>query len=105
MPHLSREEAQRLTQRVLSFSRAEQARVNVASTQEGNVRFAQNQLSTAGDVTNLSVVVTSAFGKRVASATTNRTDDASLRAAVEKSERLARLLPEDPEYLGELGPQ
>jgi predicted Zn-dependent protease len=105
MAHLTRDEAQRLTQRVLAFSRAEQARVNVTSTQEGNVRFAQNQLSTAGDVANLSIVVTSAFGKRVASATTNRTDDASLRTVVETSERLARLLPEDPEYLGELGPQ
>jgi predicted Zn-dependent protease len=102
---LSREEAARLTARILSFSKAEQARVNLSSSQEGNIRFAVNQVSTAGDTTDLLIVVTSAFGKRVASATTNRTDDASLRRVVETSERLARLAPEDPEYLGELGPQ
>jgi predicted Zn-dependent protease len=102
---LSREEMQRLTARILSYSKAEQARVNLSSGHEGNIRFAVNQVSTAGDTTDLSIVVTSAFGKRVASATTNRTDDASLRRVVETSESLARLAPEDPEYLGELGPQ
>lgn len=101
----TREEAQALAAKVLSFSQAEQARVNIQSGSEGNTRFAVNQVSTAGDVFNASVVVTSAFGKRVASATTNRFDDDSLREVVEKSERLARLVPEDPEYLGELGPQ
>jgi predicted Zn-dependent protease len=102
---LSRDEAQRLSARILAFSKAEQARVNLSSSQEGNTRFAVNQVSTAGDTADLTIVVTSAFGKRVASATTNRTDDASLRRVVETSERLARLAPEDPEYLGELGPQ
>src|SRR5690606_37265413 len=102
---LSREEAERLVARILSFSKADQARVNLSSRQEGNIRFAVNQVSTAGDTTYLSINVTSAFGQRVASATTKRTDDASLRRVVEMSERLARLAPEDPEYLGELGPQ
>jgi predicted Zn-dependent protease len=102
---LSRDEARRLADRVLAFSRADQARVNLSSAQEGNTRFAVNQVSTAGDVTDLTISVTSAFGNRVASATTNRTDDESLRRVVETSERLARLVPEDAEYLGELGPQ
>ena len=104
-PFLGREEAEALARRVLSFSTAEDARVNVNSILQGNTRFAGNQVTTAGDVTNASVVVTSAFGKRVASATTNRLDDESLRQVVATSERLARLVPEDPEYLGELGPQ
>jgi len=102
---LGREEARHLTDRALAFSRADQARVYVSSERNGNIRFAQNQVSTAGDVDNLSITVTSAIGKRVASSTTNRTDDASLRTVVETSERLARLLPDDPEYMGELGPQ
>jgi predicted Zn-dependent protease len=102
---LGREEARQLTERVLSFSQAEQARVYVSSERNGNIRFAQNQVSTAGDVDNLSITVTSAIGKRVASSTTNRTDDDALRTVVETSERLARLLPDDPEYMGELGAQ
>jgi len=101
----TRAEAEALAARVLGFSKADEARVNLSSTVTGNTRFAQNQVSTSGDTRNGSVTVTSAWGKKVASATTNRFDDASLRQVVETSERLARLVPEDPEYLGELGPQ
>lgn len=103
--YLSRDEARALAERALSFSSAEQARVNISSGSEGNTRFAVNQISTSGDVTNATLTISSAFGKRVASATTNRFDDDSLRQTVETSERLARLVPEDPEYLGELEAQ
>jgi predicted Zn-dependent protease len=91
--YLSRDEARALAERALSFSSAEQARVNINSGSEGNTRFAVNQISTSGDVTDATLTITSAFGKRVASATTNRFDDESVR-----------LVPEDPEYLGELEP-
>lgn len=104
-PYLSRAEAEALAEKVLGFTTADDARVNIQSGAEGNTRWAVNQVSTAGDVRNASVVVTTAFGRRVASATTNRFDDESLRQVVQTSERLARLVPEDPEYLGELGPQ
>jgi predicted Zn-dependent protease len=101
----TRAEAEALAAKVLGFSRADEARVNLSSTVTGNTRFAQNQVSTSGDTRNGTVTVTSAWGKKVASATTNRFDDESLRQVVETSERLARLVPEDPEYLGELGQQ
>jgi predicted Zn-dependent protease len=101
----SRDEMRRITGRVLGMSRAEQARVNIASGLQGNTRFAVNQVSTAGDVGNAQIVVTSAFGRRVASATTNGFDDDALRRVVDTSERLAQLVPEDPEYLGELAEQ
>ncbi|HET7462359.1 MAG TPA: DNA gyrase modulator, partial [Longimicrobium sp.] len=99
---LSRDEAEAITRRALSFSTADDARVNVQSFTHGNTRFARNQISTAGDAFDGQLTVASAFGKKVASATTNRFDDESLRAVVQTSERLARLVPEDPEYLGEL---
>lgn len=102
---LTREQAQELANRVLAFSTADDARVNISSGEEGNTRFAVNQISTAGDVTDATVTVTSAFGRRIASATTNRFDDESLRRVVQTSEQLARLSPENPEYLGELGEQ
>jgi predicted Zn-dependent protease len=106
MPNfLSREQARELAGRVLAFSTADDARVNISSGEEGNTRFAVNQISTAGDVTDATATVTSAFGRRVASATTNRFDDESLRRVVQTSEQLARLSPENPEYLGELGEQ
>jgi predicted Zn-dependent protease len=99
---LSRDDARALCGRILKFSSADEARVNVWSSARGNTRFAVNQISTSGDVTSTDVSVTSAFGRRLATASTNRSDEASLRAVVETSERLARLAPEDPEYLGEL---
>jgi predicted Zn-dependent protease len=102
--YLSRDEARALAERVLGFSRAEQARVTINSGENGNTRFAANQISTSGDVTDTTVTVTSAYGRRVASSTTNRLDDEGLREAVQTSERLAPLSPEDPEYLGELEP-
>jgi len=103
--YLSRADAEALAQKVLSFSTADEARVNMNSGTQGNTRFAVNQVSTAGDTYDASVTVTSAFGKKTASATTNRFDDESLRQVVQTSERLARLVPEDPEYMGELPPQ
>lgn len=104
MAYLSRDEARALAERVLTFSRAEQARVSIDSGATGNTRFARNQISTSGDVTDTTIRVQSAYGRRVASSTTNRLDDDALRGAVQTSENLARLSPEDPEYLGELGP-
>jgi predicted Zn-dependent protease len=102
---ISREEAEAIARRTLALSTADDARVNLQSATHGNTRFARNQISTAGDAYDATLQVTSAFGKKVASATTNRFDDEALRAVVQTSERLARLVPEDPEYLGELGPQ
>ena len=103
--YLSRADAEALAQKVLSFSTADEARVNLNSGSQGNTRFAVNQVSTSGDTFDANVTVTSAFGRKVASATTNRFDDDALREVVHTSERLARLVPEDPEYMGELDPQ
>jgi len=104
-PHLGREQAEALCKRVLSFSTADEMRVNVNSGATANTRFAVNQISTAGDNTNVSITVRAVFGKKAGSATTNRTDDESLRTVVQRAEALARLAPEDPEMLPELGPQ
>ena len=103
--YLSRDETEALVRRVLGFGGADETRVTVSSGVRGNTRFAGNQVSTAGDNYNTTVTVRSAFGRRSASATTNKLDDASLRAIVSTAERLARLAPEDPEAMPELGPQ
>jgi len=102
---LSEIEARQITDQVLSHSRADQCRVNLNSAVDGNTRFAQNQMSTAGDIRRSTLTVTSAFGQKVASSTSNRFDNASLEEVVRTSEALARLAPDDPEFLGELGPQ
>ena len=103
--YLSREQAQALAKRVLAFAKADEARVNVSSGWGGNTRFAANEITTAGGATDTAVTITSTVGRRRASAQTNVLDDASLRRTVELSERLARLAPEDPELMPELGAQ
>jgi len=64
-------------------------------------RTAMNRVTTAGATNDVTIRITSAIGKRVASIDTNRLDDASLERAVGDSEALARLSPENPEYLPE----
>jgi predicted Zn-dependent protease len=102
---LTREEAQSLIERTIKLSKADAIRVNVSSARESNVRFAANQMSTAGLSSTTTIRVQSVFGKRKASVVTNNRTDEGLKRAVEQSEALAKLAPEDPEYLGELGPQ
>jgi predicted Zn-dependent protease len=103
--YLSREECETITKKALAFSHADEARVLVSSTNISNTRFAVNQISTGGDAFDSVVTVISKFGKRSGSAATNQLDDAGLRAAVEMSERVAKLSPEDPEGMPELEPQ
>ena len=103
--HLSRDEAEAIARRVLGFATADETRVTINSGARGNTRFAVNQISTAGDSYDVTVAVRSVFGRRSGTVTTNRLDDEGLRRAVQTSEQLARLAPEDPEALPELGPQ
>ena len=102
---LSREQAKALADRVLAMSQGDQTRVNISSERSGNTRFADASISTSGGITDTSVTVTVTVGKRRASASTNLLDDASLKRTVELAATLARLSPEDPELMPELGPQ
>ncbi len=104
-PVLSRAEAEAIAKKALSFATADETRVIINAGTRGNARFAVNQISTAGDTTNTTIAVRSAFGKKSAFATTNATDDESLRQVVKNAEALAKLSPEDPEAMPELGPQ
>ena len=103
--HLTRSECEDIARRVLAFATANETRVTINSGQQGNTRFAVNQISTAGDSYNAGISVQSSFGRRSGSSSTNRLDDDSLRGTVQMAERLARLSPEDPEALPLLGPQ
>ena len=102
---LSRDQARALADRVLKLSTADETRVNITSEWSGNTRFADSSITTSGGVTNVSVRVTATIGKRRASTTTNVLDDASLKRTVDLAISLARLSPEDPELMPELGPQ
>ena len=102
---LSEDDCRAIAAKVLSFATADETRVTINSSAQGNMRFAVNQASTSGDEYDNVITVRSTFGRRSASSTTNSRDDASLRAVVERAEALAKLAPEDPEAMPELGAQ
>lgn len=105
MSILSKEEAQAILKKALSYSKADECTITLGGSEGGNIRYAKNAVSTAGDVSNLSLGVSSAFGKRVGVATINEFDDASLAKVVKRAEELAQVSPENPEYMPLLGPQ
>lgn len=105
MPILSKEEARTILEKVVSFSKADECFVNLSGYDGGNIRYARNSVSTSGAESNLSLGVTAAFGKKSGTATINELDDASLQKVVTRAEELAKLSPENPEYVGVLGPQ
>lgn len=102
---MSRQECQRVVERVLALSRADGCDVTINSGYTGNTRFAANQLSTSGGVENANLAVQSHFGPKHAVVTTNDLSDESLRRVVQQSEALARLAPDDPEAMPPLPAQ
>ncbi|OKL40921.1 TldD/PmbA family protein [Pontibacter flavimaris] len=105
MAILSKEEAQAILKKALGFSKADECEVTLGGNAGGNIRYARNEVSTSGAEENTSLSVESRFGKRSGVATINEFDDASLEKVIRRSEEIARLAPESPEYVALLGPQ
>jgi predicted Zn-dependent protease len=102
---LTRDQTKALADRVLALNTGDQMRVVIVSQWSGNTRFADGRITTSGGVSDTTVTITVAIGKRQASSSTNVLDDASLKRTVDLAMQLARLSPEDPELMPELGPQ
>lgn len=102
---LNEAEAKVLCQKILSYSKADACEINISGEYKGNIRYARNEVSTSGALTNKNIAVSSAFGKKVGVATIDEFDDESLEKVVRRSEELARLAPENPEYMEPVGPQ
>jgi predicted Zn-dependent protease len=102
---LTREQAQAIVEKAVKWSKADAVDVQVNTYTQGNIRFADNQVSTAGATTDAQLGIQSAFGPKHAVVTTNDLSDEAIKRAVEQSERLARLSPDDPEAMPQLGSQ
>ena len=98
-------EARALLEKVVKLSVADEVNAQLNGQTAGNIRFALNNVSTSGIVENVSLAVAVAFGKKSGVATTNQFDDASLERCVRAAEALAKLAPDNDEYMPELGPQ
>ena len=105
MAIISKEEAQTILKKVLSYSKSDECTVTLNGQDGGNIRYARNAVSTAGESSTMGLGISSSFGKKTGTATINEFDDASLQKAVKRAEELAQLAPENPEYMPLLGAQ
>lgn len=99
MPLLSESEARSILQKILALSKADECAVRLSGERSGNLRFARNTVSTSGGADTLSAGVRCSFGSRSGYAVINEFDDESLKRVVSNAEALARLSPENPEYV------
>lgn len=96
-------EAKRLLEKIKSYSKADSVTLNLSGKNSYNLRFAVNSITTNGFADGLSLNITSNFGKKRGSVYTNKFDDESLKAAVGKSEEIAKLSPDSKEFMPPLG--
>jgi len=101
----TKEEAQIILEKALSFSTADACEINLNGSDSGNIRYARNTVSTSGQRSNQNLAVQSNFGLKSGVSTIDEFDDASLEKVVKRSEELARLSPENSEFMAPLGPQ
>ncbi|MBA2501610.1 MAG: TldD/PmbA family protein [Pyrinomonadaceae bacterium] len=102
---LTEKDAKAITERVMSFVKADDAIVNVSSENYAHQRFAANAFTTGGKREGMNVGVTVWVDKKRGASSTTETDESALRATVEQAEQLARLSPVDREYLPTLSQQ
>jgi len=99
MSIMTEAEAKTILDKVIKLSTADECTVQLTGSVEGNIRFALNNVSTSGVVSNTDLSVQVAFGKRVGSASINEFSDAALARVVKRAEELAKLAPENPEFV------
>jgi predicted Zn-dependent protease len=99
MKILNQEETKRICDKVMAMTKADECIVTINGSRTGNIRYARNNVSTAGLVEDATLTVAVAYGKKQGVATINEFDDKSLQKAVRVAEELARLAPENPEFM------
>lgn len=88
----------------IAQSQADGIFVSLSASETALSRFSENQISQNVRKNTFSLTVTSYFGKRSASASTTELDREAIAQTVARAENLARIAPEDPEWV-ELLPQ
>ncbi len=102
---LTREQSQRLGEKVLAFSTFGEMSVSVTSSEQAFTRFANNGITTAALVNRHQVAISATKDGRTGNTVVNDLDDDALRQAVKRAEELAAIAPPNPEHQPALGRQ
>lgn len=104
----SETQALALCKQLLGFVKAldtkAEAKATAWSMNRAHTRFARNEITTSGENEELSLTLTVQLGLRSASASTNQSEPAALKALAERTLTIARLSPEQPETMPMVGP-
>jgi PmbA protein len=101
----STSDLEHIAERILKLSDADETEVEIDSTVDALTRFANNTIHQNVSEHTLGISVRAVVNGRTARATTNKTDEESLRRVVAAAMNLARNQPENPDLLPMLGPQ
>ena len=86
-------------EQVLRFSQADETEATIESREDSLTRFANNIIHQNVTEEGTTLTVRAVADRRTAAATTNRLDADSIRRTAEAAVELARLQPEDPDWL------
>jgi len=92
-------ELERIAERVLKLSNADEIEVEIDATADALTRFANNVIHQNVADQTLSISVRAVVDGRTARASTNKTDEESLQRVVASAVSLARNEPKDPDLL------
>jgi PmbA protein len=104
-PRLTAAELRSIAERILKFSEADETEVEIDVTTDALTRFANNIIHQNVAEQVLHISVRAVMHGRTARATTNKTDEESLRRVTAAAAKLALHQPKIPGLLPMLGPQ
>jgi PmbA protein len=101
----SRSDLEHIAERILKLSEADETEVEIDATVDALTRFANNTIHQNVSEHTLGISVRAVVDGHTARATTNKTDEESLRRVVAAAMGLARNQPENPDLLPMLSSQ
>jgi len=100
---MSERDIKSITATILGAAMAPEIVVTVRERSEGNLRFANGEPTTTGEVETLEISVSASIQGRSATVIGNRSDKDALRSLVAEAEELAAMSPVDPEHVPPVG--
>lgn len=95
----------RIAERIFKLSEADETEVDVSAVTSALTRFANNTIHQNVAEQGITISVRAVVDGRTARASTNKTDEESLRRVTSAALELARVQPRNPNLLPMLGPQ